>query len=117
MMVKRFKHALQGAGTAFSKDRHLLVHLLIALLVAAAGFLLGLTSMEWLFVISAIFVVLISEVFNTSLEYAVDLVTGEYHELAKHAKDTAALAVLLASLYAAITGLIIFIPKLIGFFV
>lgn len=116
MTMKRLKHALEGAVTAFRIDHHFALHLLIAALVAAAGFLFGLNSMEWLFVISAIFFVLISEIFNTSIEFTVDLVTEEFHELAKHAKDTAAFAVLLASLYAAITGLIIFIPKLIVFF-
>ncbi|SOC38582.1 diacylglycerol kinase family protein [Salinicoccus kekensis] len=114
--MKRFKYALQGIRVLFGKDHHFAVHLLFALIVAAAGFLFGLNTLEWLFIIGAVFIVLISEVVNTSLEYTVDLVTDEFHELAKRAKDTSALAVLLASLYAAITGLIIFIPKIIVFF-
>lgn len=114
--MKRFKYALQGIGALFNKDHHFAVHLLIAFFVAAAGFIFGLNTLEWLLIISAIFIVLICEVINTSLEYTVDLVTDEFHELAKYAKDTSALAVLLAALYAAITGCIIFIPKIIGFF-
>lgn len=113
--MKRFKYALQGIRVLFEKDHHFAVHLLFALFVAAAGFLFGLNAVEWLFIISAVFIVLISEIVNTSLEYTVDLVTGEYHDLAKYAKDTSALAVLLAAIYAAITGLIIFVPKIIGF--
>lgn len=41
----------------------------------------------------------------------VDLVTSEYKPLAKIAKDTAAGAVLIAAIMAAIAGLIIFVPK------
>ena len=42
----------------------------------------------------------------------VNLVTEEYRKTAKHAKDTAAGAVLTASFFAVIIGLIIFIPKI-----
>ena len=41
----------------------------------------------------------------------VDLVTTERHPLAKIAKDTAAGAVLIAAIMAAIVGLLIFVPK------
>ncbi len=39
--------------------------------------------------------------------------TDEYNLLAKHAKDTAALAVLLTSIMAAIIGIVILLPKII----
>ena len=48
---------------------------------------------------------------NTAVEAVVDLVTEERHPLAKIAKDTAAGAVLIAAIMAAIVGLIIFVPK------
>ena len=97
--MKRFKYAFEGIRALF-----------------VSGFIFGLNTMEWLFIISAIFIVLITEIINTSLEYTVDLVTDDYHELAKYAKDTSALAVLLAAFYAVITGLIVFVPKLIELF-
>lgn len=114
--MKRFKYAFEGIRAVFGKDFHFTVHLIIAFAVIISGFLFGLNSVEWLFIISAIFIVLITEIINTSLEYTVDLVTGDFHELAKYAKDTSALAVLLAAFYAVITGLIIFVPKLIELF-
>ena len=43
---------------------------------------------------------------------AVDLFTDKYQPLAKHAKDTAAGAVLIGAIGAAIAGCIIFLPKL-----
>ena len=50
---------------------------------------------------------------NTALEYVVDLITDEYHELAKKAKDTAAASVMLASIIALVIGLIVFLPYFI----
>lgn len=114
--MKRFKYAFEGIRALFVKDYHFAGHLFIALGVVVLGFLFGLNAVEWLFIISAIFIVLITEIINTSLEYTIDLVTDDYHELAKYAKDTSALAVLLAAFYAVITGLIIFLPKLIELF-
>ena len=114
--MKRFKYAFAGIKALFEKDYHFAVHLMIALAVMVMGFLFDLSSVEWLFIISAIFIVLITEIINTSVEYTVDLVTDDYHELAEYAKDTSALAVLLSAFYAVITGLIIFGPKLIELF-
>ena len=51
------------------------------------------------------------ELVNTAVEAVVDLVTEERKPLAKIAKDTAAGAVLIAAIMAAIAGIIIFLPK------
>ncbi|GAB3071472.1 hypothetical protein GCM10027156_24460 [Salinicoccus sesuvii] len=78
----------------------------------AVSAILGIERIEWVFIVSAIFMVLIAEAFNTSIEAAVDLTTSTYHPLAKAAKDAGAAAVLLSSLYAVIVALIIFLPYL-----
>jgi diacylglycerol kinase (ATP) len=52
-------------------------------------------------VIMAVFV---AEMFNTALEFTVDLVTSEYHPLAKLAKDVSAGAVLVTSVAALAVG-------------
>ena len=52
------------------------------------------------------------ELVNTAVESVVDLVTTERKPLAKTAKDTAAGAVLVAAIMAAIVGLIIFVPRI-----
>ncbi|MDI1802039.1 diacylglycerol kinase, partial [Staphylococcus aureus] len=49
-------------------------------------------------------------------EYVVDLVTVEYHDLAKYAKDIAAFSVLIVSILAFIIGLIVFLPHFIALF-
>ncbi|MEJ7540638.1 diacylglycerol kinase family protein [Staphylococcus intermedius] len=113
-MLDRFKYALQGGRTILTKDRNFLYHLMTALVVFILGWVFSLSAIEWLFIILAIFLVIITEAINTAIEYAVDLATQDFHVLAKHAKDVAALSVLLASLFAFIVGCIIFIPKCVS---
>jgi diacylglycerol kinase (ATP) len=60
----------------------------------------------------AVALVLSLEALNTALEAVVDLVSPQMHPLAKQAKDTAAGAVLIGAIGAAIGGCIIFVPKL-----
>ena len=53
------------------------------------------------------------EYVNTAIETTVDLVTSEYNEKARIAKDTSAAAVMFISIAALIVGLIIFVPAAI----
>ncbi|MCC9793209.1 diacylglycerol kinase, partial [Streptococcus agalactiae] len=55
------------------------------------------------------------EIINSAIENVVDLASN-YHfsMLAKNAKDMAAGAVLVISLFAVLVGLIIFIPKILA---
>lgn len=61
------------------------------------------------------FLVITFEIINSAIENVVDLASN-YHfsMLAKNAKDMAAGAVLVISGYAVVTGLIIFVPKIIA---
>lgn len=115
-LINRFKFPLAGFITILKKDRNFILHIIFAMLVIIFGFIFNLNLNEWLWIILAIFIVLITEVINTSIEYVVDLYTDEYHPLAKHAKDTAAFAVLLASIMSVLIGGLIFLPKIINIF-
>ena len=46
----------------------------------------------------------------------VDLVTTDYHEYAKHAKDIAAFSVVIVSVLALCIGLIVFVPHILSLF-
>lgn len=65
-------------------------------------------------VVLACALVLSLELLNTALEAVVDLVSPDWHPLAKVAKDTAAGAVLLASAGALVVGLSVLGPPLLG---
>lgn len=87
------------------------IHVAVTLLVIIAGFVLGLSITEWCICLGLFGLVMALELVNTAVEAVVDLVTAERHPLAKIAKDTAAGAVLIAAIMAAVIGLLIFVPK------
>ena len=97
----------------FKKDRKFLLHCVTAAAVLCICAAVNITAVEWLFIITAVFLVLITETLNSAIEYTVDLITGDYHILARYAKDIAAAAVLLASIYAVIVGMVILLPYLL----
>ena len=57
-----------------------------------------------------------AELFNTSIEEVVNLLSPEIRIHAKYAKDIAAGAVLVNAFFAAVVGCIILIPKIISLF-
>ncbi len=119
-MDKQFRrsvgHAAAGLKTAFTTERHIRIHCGVAVAAILAGVLLPLSANEWLWILLCITLVIGAELFNTALEALTDLATPDYHPLAKKAKDIAAGAVVLCVLFAIATGLIIFLPKIIGLF-
>ncbi|EAO74556.1 diacylglycerol kinase, partial [Streptococcus agalactiae COH1] len=90
-------------------------HLVSAILVILAGLTFQVSMVEWLFLLLSIFLVITFEIINSAIENVVDLASN-YHfsMLAKNAKDMAAGAVLVVSLFAVLVGLIIFIPKILA---
>lgn len=109
-LTESFSHAFDGifAGTG---ERNFQIHSAAALLVVVFGLLLHISAVEWCICLTLFGLVMGLELVNTAVEAVVDLVTEEYRPLAKKAKDTAAGAVLIAAVMAAIAGLIIFIPR------
>lgn len=108
-----FAWAIDGLGYVLRTQRNMKIHLVMAGLAVLGGVVLKITRMEWGLLTLTITLVLTAEAVNTALEKTVDLVTSEYHPLARTAKNTAAGAVLLTALNAVIMGFIIFYPHLI----
>jgi diacylglycerol kinase (ATP) len=96
--------AIEGVLWAVKTQRHMLVHLLAAVTVLVGALALRLTLIEFALLALAIILVLFAELVNTALEVVVDLVSPEFHPLARRAKDVAAGAVLVASIGALIMG-------------
>ena len=114
-LYKSVGYAFQGIFTCIRKERNMKIHCTVAVLVVIAGMILGISVTEWCICLGLFGMVMALELVNTAVEAVVDLVTEERHPLAKIAKDTAAGAVLIAAIMAAITGLIIFVPKGLAF--
>ena len=112
-LLSSLDFALTGIFTAFQEECNMRKHAVTSLLVVLAGFVFQVSKIEWLFLLLSIFLVIAFEILNSAIENVVDL-ASHYHfsMLAKKAKDMAAGAVLVVSLFAAVTGLIIFIPRI-----
>ena len=112
-LLSSLDFALTGIFTVIKEERNMRKHAVTSLLVVLAGFVFQVSRIEWLFLLLSIFLVIAFEILNSAIENVVDL-ASHYHfsMLAKKAKDMAAGAVLVVSLFAAVTGLIIFVPKI-----
>ncbi len=109
------KHAIAGIFTALKSEYNMRVHFIIMFIVIFSGLFFKITVLEWLFVILAIGLVLALELINTVVELITDVLYKERHETAKNIKDISAAAVLVAAIFAAMVGVIIFLPKVIEF--
>jgi diacylglycerol kinase (ATP) len=111
-VARSFDHAYRGLIYAVRTQRNMRIHVVIAALVLIGSLLVGVSKLELAALIFVILFVFITEMFNTALEFAVDLVTKEYHPLAKLAKDISAGAVLVSSVGAVLVGYLILADNL-----
>lgn len=113
-IVQSFVHAIRGMYYACRNERNMIIHLVIASIVLAMSFALHLEKIEFLIVLVCIAMVLTLETINTAFEFMVDLFHGsEINTVVKMLKDIASAAVLIASIFSAIIGIWIFLPKII----
>ena len=111
--IKSFSYAFRGITFAFA-DYNFLIHIPAAILILIFAWYFEIKILEWLFLISAIFAVWISETFNCSIEILTDMVSPDFHKMAGKVKDLAAGAVLMAVIYAIIVAGIIFTPHFLN---
>lgn len=98
-----------GILSAVASERHMRVHIVAAVYVLWFSRFYSFTKSEYAIILMVIALVISAEMFNTSLENVVDLASPSYHEKAKKAKDTAAGAVLVSAVFAAIIGIVFFL--------
>lgn len=99
-----FSHAFEGLSHVLWTQKHVRTQLLMVIMVLLLSYTMRLELIKVLFVLSAVALVLIAELFNTAIEVVVNMITKEFHPLAKIAKDVAAAGVLIASMYALLVG-------------
>ena len=99
-----FGFAVAGLVYVLRSQRNFRVHASVGVVVFVVGVALGLRWLELAVLVGVIMAVLLAEMLNTIIETAVDLVTPDYHPLARIAKDVAAGAVLLMAGGAVLIG-------------
>ncbi len=106
------KEALWGLLYTLKTQTNFKIQVFSSLGVFGLATVFNVTLFEWLILLTIVALVLIAEVINTALEATVDLIVSDHNPIARIVKDTAAGAVLLASFFALIVGLLIFVPYL-----
>jgi diacylglycerol kinase (ATP) len=106
--VKSIRDALNGVWYVLRGERNARIHLIIAVLVFAAGRFLALSNAELAAIFFAILIVFLAEIVNTALEKTLDLIDTKPNAQIKIVKDMAAGAVLVAATGAIVIGFAIF---------
>ena len=115
LLINRLKsvgYALKGAFLLLKTEASIQVQFVIALVVSVAGFYFNITTNEWMIQILAIGLVMSLEGANTAIEEIANFIHPERHDKIGLIKDLAAGAVFIASVFACIVGLIIYLPKI-----
>lgn len=110
-IIESFNSAIEGFVYVFKSQRNMRFHFLMALFALLMGIFLSFTYMELILLSITIAFVLFAEMFNTAIEYTIDMVSQEYHPLARIVKDIGAGAVLLSAMAAVIVGYILFVSR------
>jgi len=106
-----FARAFTGIGFLL-REPNVRIHVAAALTVFGAGWLVGLSPVEWALIVTNVGAVLSFETLNTALEGYVDLAAPGRDETAGRAKDAAAGAVLIAAGASVAVAAVIFGPRL-----
>ncbi|WP_140413608.1 diacylglycerol kinase [Marininema halotolerans] len=109
-LLASFRYALDGLKYTLVSQRNMRIHYSAALIVLLLSLYLPLRKIEVLILFVCILLVIVAELINTAVEAVIDMVTTEFHPLAKVAKDVAAGAVLLCSGMAVVVGVSVFYP-------
>lgn len=111
--AKSFVYAFRGIRQLIAHEHNAWIHCCALVAVVIAGIAFDVSAYEWMAISICCGTVLAAEAFNTAIEGIVDFISPGYDKRAGKIKDMAAGAVLLTAIGTAVTGGIIFIPKIL----
>lgn len=104
-LFKNTSYALSGLKEVFKNESSFKLQVVFFFVMASITYMLPFTFFHKLLLFIVLFLPLMSEIANSAIERVVDLVTTEYHELAKQAKDAGAALVFMSFVVVAIVWL------------
>ncbi len=109
-LLVSFKHALEGWLAVFRQERNFRLEVLFLFLVVLLSLWFQVSFLEFLALVIVSLFVLVMEILNTVLEYFLDFYSKRRNRKIKFLKDAMAGAVLISSLLALLTAVVIFYP-------
>lgn len=105
-----FKNAFAGLIWSLKTQPNFQVHGFLSLLAILGGWYFGITKTEYLIILFTIVLGFVVEMVNTAIECMTDLITTEWKEKAKIAKDVSAGMMLMVAFGALVVVFVIFMP-------
>lgn len=110
--IRSVRYAFRGLWLLATTEHSIISQLIISGVMCILGFYFKLNSIEWMFQILAIGLVLAAESLNTAVEKLCDYLQPDFDKKIGFIKDLSAGAVTFAVIAAIIVGGIIYLPKL-----
>lgn len=107
------KYSINGLSYAYRHEHSLWIHAGCSLVAIVLGIIFNITHMQWSLVLISLAVILAFELVNTAMEACVDMVTLEYNELARIAKDCCSAATFVVSMTGIVIILVVFWPHFV----
>lgn len=92
------QYSVEGLQAAFRKETACQQELVLLFVLTPVVLFMDITVVEKILLIAGLLFVLIVELLNTAIEILVNMISPEYHLLAKYAKDLGSAAVFLSLL-------------------
>ena len=115
-VLHKFKYSFQGFVYCYTHETSFIFETIGVIGIIILGIIFKITFMQWIFALLSMLLIMEIEFLNTAIEATVDLVTKEYHPLAKIAKDCGSASTCVATFMALVVNLIIFVPYFLVLF-
>ncbi|NPA28335.1 MAG: diacylglycerol kinase [Epsilonproteobacteria bacterium] len=108
-ILKNIGYAIEGGIAVLKSENSFRTQLFFIILIGIGLIFINIDFLSKLILFFSTWLILFAEAINSAIERVVDLVTNDFHPLAKEAKDIGAFAVFLAFLIvAAIWGAVLY---------
>jgi diacylglycerol kinase (ATP) len=109
-LINAFGYSMEGLSAAYKNEDAFRQELRLAVVLIPLAAYLGNTGIERAMMIACVFLVVIVELLNSSVEATVDRISLDHHLLAKRAKDIGSAAVLLSLLNLVVVWSLVLFP-------
>jgi diacylglycerol kinase (ATP) len=96
-------YSLKGIRASWRHESAFRQEVALTLVLFPASFFVAKTTIQWLLLVSPLFLLLMMELLNSAVEAIVDRIGSEHHELSGRAKDIASAPVMLCLFLIALT--------------
>lgn len=115
-VINKTKYSINGIRYCFKNESSFVLIAIMACVVIFLGIYFDINFVQWVISFGSLALIMIVELLNTAIECTVDMVTLEYNEYAKIAKDCGSAAAGIMTVLSVIVNITIFLPYLIKFF-